>query len=286
MSRRVSYLYGLFFVGVTAIWLYVQFPVRAVETYAVGKVAGLMPELSLAVAEVAFSFPAAVRFDRVSVQYQGRPALNLDRLRLRPGWKTLLPGKAAYGFQAELGAGKASGRIEFSTQPEFSTEFLSLDLQSVQVADLPLLVRRVGREMTGLCNGALLYTAGDFPAAVKGRLFLENGRVEVRLPMLKRQSLSFAKIDSEIDIKGRSLTLRRLGWQGPELDGEFSGTAEIKSPLEKSQIELLGNMLFHPAFLTELHQTIPQRLMPKPGPGGRYGVEFSGTVANPRYRWR
>jgi type II secretion system protein N len=286
MSRRIPYLYGLFFIGVTAIWMYVQFPARAVEAYAVQKVAGLVPELNLAVAEVALSFPAAVRFDGVSVQYQGEPALNLDRLRLRPGWKTLLPGKAVFGFQAEIGEGKAGGRVELSTRPEFSTDFLSLDLDSVQVANLPILVRRAGRELAGLCNGELHYTSEDPPAAMKGRLVLENGRVEVRLPMIKRQSLSFAKIESEIDIKGRSLTLRRLVWQGPELDGEFSGTVEIKSPLETSQIELLGNMLLHPAFLTELHQTIPQRLMPKPGPGGRYGVQFSGTLANPRYRLR
>ena len=284
MKQR--FLYALYLAAVTAVWFYVQFPARAIQAYAVQKTAGLAPGLSLAVAAVDFRFPLGVRFDRVALSYQGAPALNLEWLEVRPGWKTLLPGQAAFGFETRIEGGRARGRVELAGAPQWAPRFLRLELESIRVADLPILVRQAGREITGVCGGEIVYTPEDATTMAQAHLVLENGRVEIRQPMIKRRSLSFARIDSQIALQARSVALRRVVWQGPEIDGEFSGSVEIKAPLETSQIDIRGDMRPHAGFLTELRQTIPERLMPKPGPGGRYAVQLTGTVANPQYRLR
>ena len=279
-------LYFLYLVAVTAVWLYVQFPARAIQAYAVQKAAALTPGLSMAVEAVNLSFPLGVRFDEVALSYQGAPALNLDWLELHPGWKSLMPGQAAFAFQSALGEGKVLGRIEMVRGPDWKPKFLHLDLEAVSVADLPILAQQTGRKITGICSGEIVCGPEDAAAEAKAHLVLENGRVEIRQPVIKRESLEFARVDAQIEVQRRSVALRRIVWQGPEIDGEFSGTVEIKSPLETSRIEIRGDLRPHAGFLTELGQTIPERLLPKPGPGGRYAVQLAGTVAKPHYRWR
>lgn len=284
MERRL--FYAIYLVAVTAIWLHVLFPSRALRDFAIKAAAGFVPGLSLAVGQVNFNLPLGVSFGDVTVQYRDAQLSRLERLRLRPEWKTLLPGWAAFSFQTEIGGGKVRGRVAIETAPVLCLKSLHLELETLQMAAFPVIFRQIGREASGLCSGEVVWDSDRPGAVLEAHLSLENGRIEIRHPLIKRRSLSFAKIDAEIDMRGPSLSLRRMVWQGPEIDGEFSGTLQVRSPLEASQIEIGGELRPHPIFLTELRQTIPERLMPQPDPGGRYGVLFTGTVAKPKYRLR
>ncbi len=279
-------LYAVYLVAVTAVWLYVQFPARTIQAYVVQKARLAAPELSVAVAAADFRFPLGVRLERVKLSHQGAPALDLEWLDLQPGWRILLPGQAEFGFTARLAAGRARGRVALIREGRWMPRSLRLDLEAVQVAAIPLLSRQAGREITGACSSQVVYTPEEGSATVQAELVLENGRVEIRQPMIRRRDLSFARVDSRIEARGRAVALRRLTWQGTEIDGELSGHLEIKTPLEASAIEIRGELRPHPGFLAELRQTIPERLMPKPGPGGRYAVQLTGTLARPQYRLR
>lgn len=277
-------LYTAYLVAITAVWLYVQFPAGTIRAYAVQKAASLVPGLVMTVDAVNLEFPLAVRFDRVSLSYRGDSVLGLSWVDVHPGWQTLLSGKVAAGFETQVDKGRIHGWLELVRAPEWAPKRFQLELEAVQLADLPILARQIGRKISGRCNGEMVYEATNAAPRLQAQLSLQDGQVEIRQPMIKRSALSFSRIDSEIEARGRSVNLRRIVWQGAEIDGEASGTIALKAPLSTSELEIRGEVKPHAGFLTELRQTLPERLMPKPGPGGRYKVQLTGTVTEAHYR--
>jgi type II secretion system protein N len=282
MNRRI--LYAAYLVAITFVWLYVQFPAGTIRAYAVQKAASLVPGLAMTVDSVHLKFPLAVRFDRVSLSYRGDSVLGLSWVDVHPGWQTLLPGKAAAGFETQVDKGRIHGRLELVRAPEWAPKRFQLELEALQLADLPILARQIGRKISGRCNGEMVYEAANDNSRLQAQLSLQDGQVEIRQPMIKRRTLSFTRIDSKIDGQGRSVNLRRIAWQGAEMDGEVSGAIALKAPLATSGMDIRGEIRLHSGFLTELRQTLPERLIPKPGPDGRYKVQLTGTVTKPHYR--
>ncbi|HDI60390.1 MAG TPA: type II secretion system protein GspN [Desulfobacteraceae bacterium] len=282
MNRRI--LYAAYLVAITVVWLYVQFPAGTIRAYAIQKTASLVPGLAMTVDSVDLDFPLAVRFEDVSLSYRGDLALGLSWVEWRPGWKSLIPRRIDVDFETKIDKGRIQGRLELTRAPEWAPKRFQLELEAVQLADLPILARQIGRKISGRCGGEMVYDKENGNARFQAELFLENGQIEIRQPMIKRSALSFSRIDSEIEARGRSVNLRRIAWQGAEIDGEASGTIALKAPLATSELEIRGEAKPHSRFLTELRQTLPERLMPKPGPGGRYKVQLTGTVTKPHYR--
>lgn len=282
MKQRL--FYAAYLVAITAVWLYVQFPAGTIRAYAVQKAASLVPGLAMTVDSVNLKFPLAVRFDRVSLSYCGDSVLGLSWVDVHPGWQTLLPGKVAAGFETQVDKGHIQGRLELVRAPEWAPKRFQLELEAVQLADLPILARQIGRKISGRCNGEMVYEAANDTSRLQAQLSLQDGQVEIRQSMIKRSALSFSRIDSEIEARGRSVNLRRIAWQGAEIDGEASGTIALKAPFATSEVEIRGELKPHAGFLNELRQSLPERFMPKPGPDGRYKVQLTGTVTKPHYR--
>lgn len=282
MNRWV--LYAAYLVVVTVVWLYVQFPAGTIRAYAIQKTASLVPGLAMTVDSVDLGLPLAVRFEGVSLSYRGDPALGLPWVEWRPGWKTLIPGRIDVDFETKIDKGRIQGWLELTRAPEWAAKRFQLELKAVQLTDLPILARQIGRKISGRCDGEMVYEATNAAPRLQAQLSLQDGQVEIRQPMIKRSALSFSRIDSEIEARGRSVNLGRIAWQGAEIDGEASGTIALKSTLATSELEIRGEVKPHARFLAELRQTLPERLMPKPGPGGRYKVQLTGTVTKPHYR--
>ncbi len=282
MRRHLAHT--VFVIAVTVFWLYWQFPAGAVKQFVICRAASLAPQLTFAVERVDFSFPIGVDFKNLAVVHSGVPVLSIARLRLVPTWQSLQPHRAVFDLAADIQGGSASGRIDLDTGAAAGVQTLRLNLDRIQLAGLPFWKRYANRGLTGLCNGRIVWTPGRKGQAMQASFILENGSLEIRLPLLEGQALSFARIESEIEVHDHMVTLRRIVWKGPEIDGEGSGTIHMKTPLDSSPVEIRGKIRPSPAFLAHLRQSIPQPLMPEPGPGGGYAIAVAGTLADPRYR--
>lgn len=282
MKTKSLLLYGLYVAAAVAVSLYLRFPSEIFRDYAVRKAESMVPGLSLAVAEVRPSLPAAVVFQGIEAGYRNMRVFDAEAVRISPEWISLLRLSPVWQVDTEFAGGRLRGAVPHPEGGLPAVDDFTAEFSDVQMGKIPILQELLGRRISGLCSGEIARTS----PAQKGleiQLRVSDARVELKQPLLQRENVTVKRLQAQAALSGRTLRLVQCDFRGPEFDGKLTGSVEVKSNFAESGIDLKGAIRPHTVFMAELKKVVPAQLLPGKGAGGEISFQLTGTLQNPRY---
>lgn len=217
-----------FALGLVLLFLWLLLPRQALPDLLAAVLNRTWPHLRWQVRSLSLRLPEGLRLAGVEGYGAGLdnvPQVRVDSLTLRPDLAGLMrTGRLQAHYRLVVAKGSVTGTLELAGW----IRGLRFDgtLTGVELAELPLLARSLGREVDGILaatfRGVLaLAAAGE--GALEGDLTLVNGRLALRRPVLAHHSLPFSRTTVRLKADGTSLQLDR-GQVDSELgSGQFAG---------------------------------------------------------------
>ena len=90
---------------------------------------------------------------------------------------------------------------------------------------------------------------------LSARLVLAELRLELPLPVIS--SFQFKQIQADIGWQGEKLDITSFTAEGIQMDGSLSGEIQMKTPFEKSRLQIAGVVHLKPEVLARLKTSFP-----------------------------
>jgi type II secretion system protein N len=277
-------LYTVYIIGTTIFFLYYLFPSVVIKEFLLSKIGQMAPGVAVAVSEVKPAFPVGLRFTDISVQENGVPYLDAEKLFVTPDILSLLAGKIAVDLDCHAYGGSFEATIGIAGK-NFEVSTADVELNNLQIGDILILKERVPHQLSGALDGRLTYDREtDRENAVKGDLTVSDFVIGFSSPFHGLDKLSLQKVETSFESDRRKITVNKLANKGGDVDGSISGTILIRRNIEKSVLQLSGTLLPNPALTEKLGKLGPlvKRFMKKSS-GDGFPIKLQGTLDRPRF---
>jgi len=228
--------------------LYYRFPSDALRDYVQIRANNLDTPFFLSVDGLKPWLPFGLKLGQTEISLKDKPDIKLfrtDSLLVRPEAWSFLRGRGTYYFECLAYGGDLKGCIRFkknSISAPFNTE---IELKNIRIGNHKYLRYPIGRYVDGILRGTIHYS-GQYKNLMDGageaNLTLQDGRVELLLPILTLGSIEFSEAKIDMALKERKIDLARFELKGPELKGTLSGTIGLKKRFARSTLELEGTI--------------------------------------------
>jgi type II secretion system protein N len=284
-TGRKIVLYAGYGIVLTAALLYARFPSEAYLEYLQARVREINPHFRAAAAKVAPLFPVGLRFVEPRIARDDRPGADLfaaRELRVTRTVASLLGRTYRYEFDAEAYGGRIGGDAAF-VQNDLCAPLSA----SVRLADLSLqehaYLQAVDRQsVTGVLAGTVRFS-GRLDRWMEGLgdadLTVRDGRVRLASPVWNIDTVHVDEARVGFQLRERRLILTRAEIRGRELQGNLSGTIQLKENVGESRLNLRGTFQPFPALSRVLGGLLGGSLSSRLGRGVSFVIH--GTVDDP-----
>lgn len=283
-GARAGYL--VYTLAAAAITLWLLFPAESVQRLLVRALEGLVPGVEWRIGSVKWHLPLILRVENLAGYTEpasATPSLLIDRLDIRPDWRTSFREQALWGsYHAQIASGVIDGRLGHQAQRQGYVLYGTA--RSVQVASIPLLAKRLGRNLQGTISAA--YEGKGCPGTGnpcqwKVQCKIEHGRLALVRPVLHHTALPFSLVSMLLRGEGREMSIAEGKIESPLGNGWFNGTVVLEADTIQSQLNLRGGFYPQPAFFEGIENTVALQsvrieLQEQPLP-----FSLSGTLLHP-----
>ncbi len=226
--------------------LYYRFPSDALRDYVQIRANNLNTPFFLSVDGLKPRPPFGLKLGQTEISLKDKPDIKLFRtnsLSIRPGAWSFLRGRGKYFFECLAYGGDLKGYVDFkknSISAPFDTE---IELKNIRIGTYKYQKYALDRYIDGILWGTIYYS-GQYKNLTDGEgeanLTLQDGRVELLLPILALGSVEFNEVRIDMVLKKNKINLARFELKGPKLRGTLSGTIGLKMRFARSTLELRG----------------------------------------------
>ena len=240
-----------FTLGLALLFLWLLLPRQALPDLLAGALNRSYPQLRWQVRSLSLRLPEGLRLAGVEGYGAGEdnvPQVRVDLLTLRPDLPGLVrTGRPKGQYRLVLAKGEVTGTAEL----EGWNRGLRLDgiMAGVELAELPLLARSLGRDIDGTLAASfrgVLAAAGV--SALEGDLTVANGRLALRRPVLTHRSLPFSRTTVRFKADGATLQLDRGQVESELFSGQFAGEVTWQPDQALGRIRIQGQLQPRPLF--------------------------------------
>jgi type II secretion system protein N len=279
-------LYSAYIISVTVFFLYYLFPSEDAKEYILFYANKAVPDVNVSIGNVEPAFPPGLVLSQVIIYYQGKPVIEAEKLKAVPGILSLLKRELSVYFKSSLYDGKVSGSFAV---PLTKSNRLSVtaDMEDLQISRMmPMIKEIIPHKLTGVLKGAITYVREEnsrHASAESDLQFVDCG-IEFVSPLYGVDSIRFKEIDAGFVLKGSRLKVERVTGNGDDMDADISGSVVIMNKMDKSILNLDGDISPHPSLLGKIGNMsyINSFIKSKSGKNG-IGFRVRGTPANPRF---
>jgi type II secretion system protein N len=293
MSKKKRWFgYTFYCILATAGFLYLRFPSDVIKDYVMSTANRPNIPVALSVNRVTPWPTLGLKVEDAEVSLKDTPAHTLfkaESLIVRPEVWSFIKGSQKYCFTCRAYEGHAKGCVQFRKRdmtPPFHAE---MELNDVQIGGHAYLEELAGRKIQGRLTGNLSYSgttdnliSGDGGATLR----LVDGAIELLLPLLELDSIAFNQIVIDAVLKKGMITIARCELSGPQLKGNLSGDINVRDRLERSSLELRGELEPFAAFFAGAEgssgaMTILRKRLKR----GTLSFIIRGTLREPEFRF-
>jgi type II secretion system protein N len=279
-------LYSAYIISVTVFFLYYLFPSEDAKEYILFYANKAVPDVKVAVKNVEPAFPPGLLLRQVTIYYQGKPVMESEKLKVVPGILSLLKRELSVYFKSSLYSGVVKGRFNVPLTKS-NRLFVTADIEDIQLSSMmPMIKELIPHKLTGDLKGAITYEREENSrhASAESDLQLVDCGIEFASPLYGVDSIRFKEIDAGFVLKGSRLKVERVTGNGDDMDADISGSIVIMNKMDKSILNIDGDISPHPSLLGKMGNTahINSFIKSKSGENG-IGFRIRGTPANPRF---
>lgn len=286
-STKAIFLYLAYTLAAAAFFLYLLFPETALKEYLNSRLAAIDPALAVQTARIRPTLPPGLKLSGVVISGNGTRLAHFDSARISPDLIDLLKGNQRFRFQTRLADGTINGRGGSETAEPPETLRVEADLSRIQLDRLDAVKALERFSLSGLLNGKIIHEGRPAMGLTSGALTVSDLRIVLKEPFLGISDLLMDQTEAEFSVNDRNLRLKALTFEGPLLQGQISGSIELRQPLAQSRLNLSGNAKPRPELFTRLPDTLPRALV-NPRTLAARGVAFRirGSIENPDFSMR
>lgn len=233
-----------------ALWF--LFPRETLRRQLVQYLDNAYPRLNWQVQSIVLQIPEGIVLQGVKGygKQTNTPLVHLDTLVLRPCIAGMLhKRRPQVEYRILLGKGIVSGKLQrISGAAGWHFEG---SLQGVQLAEYSMLSRLLQRNIEGIVTADFGGSVQPSPGGtfdLEAKLRIENGRLELKRPILKHTFLPFSQITMGLRTHGATLHLEQ-GVIGSELlSGQFTGEIYVEQNPAASRLDIRGTLQPQPVF--------------------------------------
>lgn len=276
-------LYIIYVLAAACIFLYYLFPSHLISAFIADKVSEAHPDYAAVTEQAAPVLPPGIKLHNVTLTHLDDPVLRISEIRVKPALLTLFKPQKTYTFKGRTAGGSFEGTAAIDRETAAGQAQLNLNLAGIQIRNIPFLQKVARYPLSGILSGRVTYEKSRRPQGrASATLNLAEAVVELPIPMLGLDRLSFQYIDSEMTLAGRRVQISKCTFTGNQMDGAISGMIMLRDPVENSQLRLNGTVQPHSDLMAGLGQGLAKMILPG-NKIGKNGLKFKirGTLANP-----
>jgi type II secretion system protein N len=291
-KKRKWFGYICYVLLVTACFLYLRFPSDVIKEYVVRTAHKTNIPVALSMNRVTPWPTLGLKVEDAKVSLKNTPAHTLfkaDSLIVRPEIWSFIKGSEKYCFTCQAYGGHARGFVEFRQGHVTSPFRAEMELKDVRIGGHEYLEKLAGRRIQGRLTGNLYYSGktDDLGSGDGGaNLRLVDGAFELLLPLLELDSIAFNQIVIDAVLKKRMITITHCELSGPQLKGNLSGDISVRDQVEKSALDLRGELEPFAALFTSAEGSSgAMNILKKRLKRGMLSFIISGTLREPKIRF-
>jgi type II secretion system protein N len=262
MSRKKRWFgYICYCLIVTAGFLYLRFPSDVIKDYLRKSVNKPNIPIVLSIDRIGLWPALGLKLDEAKISLKGDPVRTLfkaDSLVLRPEIWSFVKGSRRYCFQCQAYGGDVRGCVKFHQNSMPLPMNTEIDVKGLRIEGHEYLMDLLDRRIKGTLSGTMYYS-GQNKNLMSGNgganLRVLDGTIEILIPLLGLDSISFNEIVIDMVLKKRTITIARFDLSGPQLRGRLSGTISLRKQVARSSLDLRGALEPFAAFFTNAEAT-------------------------------
>ncbi|MFW6147336.1 MAG: type II secretion system protein GspN [Thermodesulfobacteriota bacterium] len=290
MSRKKRWFgYILYCFLVTAGFLYLLFPSEVLKEHLIHTANAQNSPMVVSINRLALWPTLGLKLDEAKVSLKNRSTHTLfqaDRLIVRPKIWSFLKGNGRYCFSCQAYGGELQGSMQFDQKNPSSPLQTEMELHDIRLGAHTYLEEVAGRRIQGNLSGILSYsgpTNNFFSGNGKANLALLDGTIELLFPILQLDSLAFNEIVVDMVLRNRVITIARCELRSSQLDGNLSGDIRLRTQIERSSINLRGELKPFASFFTGTEgSSIAMGVLEKRLKRGALRFVVRGTLSRPK----
>lgn len=277
-------------VGIIAavFFIYYLFPKKAVEAYIDYQIHRINPELRMAFNDLRLYYPPYLKVTDASVYHLQKPVVTISSVKIRPGKAVLLKEGTIVAFTGFIRDGQFQGKIRDGGNSTNSTTSIKINLDGILLEDIDGIRTMPKVRLSGQVQGKIVYEdKRDEPDEGQADLIFTDCKIQLTDALFDIKNLLFSRIEMILSLKGATVKIKRLEMTGSQADAQFNGQMNLKQPINRTGLNIKGNVRLHAEFMARLKQNIPAPLWPNKNILQRgLPVTVSGTIDNPQLGMR
>ncbi len=278
---KKSIFYTIYIIAITGIFLYFLFPSDTLKTYLAYRLSQGNPDVTVTIDRVSPVIPPGINLHNVGIVHQNRALVDLEKLKLMPGFLSLFSDKTTLNFKGYLNAGTISGRAEFGGVQEVKGDGR---ISALQVEGIPALKRLPADKIAGVLNGDFTFANVGSDRSLAGKLTLSKSKIELKKAVFNVKSLEFRDIDADLIVKNDTLIINQTKARGNQLNADLTGTIAFAGQTGKQAMNLSVSLTPHHLLLAKIEKNIPMSFL-RNKKAGEAAISFKveGTLDKPNF---
>lgn len=271
-------------VVLAVLFLYICFPSDSVKQYVESLISRPAAGIEVAIGALGLGFPPSVVINDVDIRYRRAEPVNLERITISPAYLKLLRGVRSFTIYGDAAGGKIQGDLALPGSSGNSRDVSAgFDFHDLEIGSFHILETMGRGKAAGRMEGRIDYT-GDLNGSGSGeaQLVARKCRIQLNPAPFGVKELAFKEVQADMEVEQRRLKISRFSLNGTQFSGSGSGTIRLSAPIERSRINLSGEMALHPPLLKSIGGTLPEEYARK----DELPVRITGTLGQPGFSIR
>jgi type II secretion system protein N len=243
--------YCCYAVVLTAILLYLRFPVVKFNEFCVRQAEGLVSGSRCTIGNIAYDFPFGISLKDVSFflpKQEKSSVFVVNSLAFSPVFKDFGNNFAVSGRSY---SGQFSGTLHIKQKDrQFSLD--PLVLQNLNLGEMKAVQDMLGRELSGRLDFTGRYSAAVnqyLAGNATGKVKLREGKISLLQPVLALKEIDLQQVELEIQYDKHELQCTKGKMKGKDVSSDFSGMVKVNFPWYLSSVAAKGEMALTAGFM-------------------------------------
>jgi type II secretion system protein N len=286
MQKKI--VYAGYFIIVTVFFLYYLFPGDAVTSYLNYKINSMSSDISMSIKKLKPDFPPGIKLSATNLLYRNQPIAGADFLKIKPSYLSLFSSNKTFFVNGDMYSGKLDSVIrlaDFRSSPDFEAE---ASFANIQLSQIPIIEQFQSYRVAGIAGGELAFDNKEVkPGKGNAEIIVTDITVDFTPALFGLERVSFNSINADVDINGQRMELKRLNIDSRDVSGTATGSVVLRTPLNKSTINIRGELKPHPAFIKQMGSIFPvEMLSRKQSKTGGIPFRITGSLEQPNFALR
>ncbi len=285
-AKNVS-LYLAYAILAFLVFAYLLFPGKQAGLLLADRLNRINRDLTVELNPVTPVLPMGLKTLNPEVTLFNTTTVTLDSLLFTPNLFSLFKSESSGDFSAKLFNGIVKAHVSALRSAAPSGISLTSTFSELEIAPMAFSTGETDLRSSFTLDGTFDYGTNQTPGNARGTLRLSNLVTEVSNPLLEQLGISefhFTTIDIDYTIKKNRMEIQGFKALGEEATITLTGTGVLNSPVEKSRLNLKGEIRPDTAYLTSFAGLSSIAMLFDDSKKGGIPFTISGTVEKPIFR--